>query len=405
MQITIGLLREEKYPPDKRVPFTPAQCRELMARYSGLRIVVQSSAHRCYSDQEYWNENVEVVEKLDACDIIMGVKEVPIEALISGKTYFFFSHTIKKQSYNRSLLQEIVRKNIRLIDYEVLTDAQQMRIIGFGRYAGLVGAYNGLRAWGLRNNGYALKPAHLCRDLSEMLQNLEKIMIPPIRIAVTGNGRVAGGVIELLRHIKAEQVTVDEYLEADMPPSAQFVQLLPGDYNRRGDSNEFDLLHFYNNPEEYKGNFKRFTGKTDLLIGAAYWDPKAPLLFSLEDTKSSDFTIKVIADITCDIDGSIPTTLRSTTIDEPFYDYNPFSLEIAPAFSQPSNITVMAVDNLPCELPRDASEDFGNNLMTKVVPAIVEHDPEKILERATIAQNGKLTERFGYLHDYISTHE
>ncbi len=402
MQTTIGILREGKLPHDKRVPFTPKQCRQLMQQFPNLRIVVQSSPFRCFSDKEYQENQVEVVDKMDDCDILMGVKEVPAHLLIAGKTYFFFSHTIKKQAYNRALLQEILRKKIRLIDYEVLTDKQQMRIIGFGRYAGLVGAYNGIRAWGLRFQQFSLKPAYLCYNLSEMLQTLSSIKVPPIKIVVTGDGRVAGGVLELLNHLKLKQVTVDEFLANKDLSEPEFVQLHPGDYNKHRDGKPFDLLHFFNHPTEYLGNFQQFLPKTDLLIGAAYWDPKAPPLFSLNDTSNKEFRIKVIADITCDIDGSIPTTRHASTIDEPLYDYNPNTRQTDAPFTHPGNITVMAVDNLPCELPRDASEDFGRNLINKVVPALSGTDPDNILERATITQHGKLTPRFSYLQDYVS---
>jgi alanine dehydrogenase len=398
----IGIIREGKVPPDKRVPFTPLQCKHIIDHMPGTEIVVQPSPIRCFRDEEYSRLGIPLREDLTDCDILMGVKEVPLADLIPGKTYFFFSHTIKKQPHNRELLREVVRKGIQLIDYEVLTDHSGMRIIGFGRFAGVVGAYNGFRAWGLRHHLWSLKPAWQCRNMEEMLGELKAVDLPAIRIAVTGGGRVAGGVLELMEAAGIPSLPVDHYLADEIHPGPVYVRLDPGDYNEHNEGQPFDLLHFFNNPGEYKGTFRRFLPQTDLLIGAAFWDPKAPVLFSPEDTLRPDFRVKIIADITCDIDGSIPTTRRSSTIDDPFYDIHPHSFEIKEPFSGEDHISVMAVDNLPCELPTDASHDFGKNLMEKVLPFLVGEDPDGIIERASITKNGQLTEKFAYLQEYLA---
>lgn len=401
----IGIIREGKSPPDRRVPFTPQQCKHIIDHLPGVGIIVQPSPIRCFSDEEYRKLGVPVQEELSGCDVLMGVKEVPVADLIPGKTYFFFSHTIKKQPHNRKLLQEVVRKGIRLVDYELLTDHNGMRIIGFGRFAGVVGAYNGLRAWGLRHHLWSLKPAWQCRNMEEMLGELAAVDLPAIRIAVTGGGRVAGGVVELMNAAGVHPLPVEHYLADKIHPGPVYVRLDPGDYNQHKEGKPFDLLHFFNNPGEYKGTFRRFLPQTDLLIGAAFWDPKAPVLFSPEDTRRPDFRVKIIADITCDIDGSIPTTRRSSTIDDPFFDIHPHSFEIKEPFSGDDHISVMAVDNLPCELPADASHDFGKNLTEKVLPFLAGEDPDGIIERASITENGQLTERFLYLHDYLEGRE
>ena len=398
----IGLIREGKSPPDRRVPFTPLQCKHIIDHMPGTEIVVQPSPIRCFRDEEYSRLGIPLREDLTDCDILMGVKEVPLADLIPGKTYFFFSHTIKKQPHNRELLREVVRKGIQLIDYEVLTDHSGMRIIGFGRFAGVVGAYNGFRAWGLLHHLWSLKPAWQCRNMEEMLGELKAVDLPAIRIAVTGGGRVAGGVLELMEAAGIPSLPVDHYLADEIHPGPVYVRLDPGDYNEHNEGQPFDLLHFFNNPGEYKGTFRRFLPQTDLLIGAAFWDPKAPVLFSPEDTLRPDFRVKIIADITCDIDGSIPTTRRSSTIDDPFYDIHPHSFEIKEPFSGEDHISVMAVDNLPCELPTDASHDFGKNLMEKVLPFLVGEDPDGIIERASITKNGQLTEKFAYLQEYLA---
>lgn len=398
----IGILREGKVPPDKRVPLTPQQCKSLINIYPRLTIVVQPSPIRCFADDEYTAKGISLQEDLSDCQVLLGVKEVPVGQLISGKTYLFFSHTIKKQPYNRKLLQTILQKEIRLVDYELLTDMQGMRLIGFGRYAGLVGAYNGLRTLGKRYNWFDLKPAHLCADMNEMRKELKAIKLPPFKIAVTGTGRVANGVMEIMEEAGITRVSIAEYLAQEQFDEAVYVQLAPGDYNIHKEGMPFDLMHFFNHPHEYDGNFKRFCPQTDLLISAAYWDPKAPVLFTREDMRADDYRIKVIADITCDIEGSIPSTLRATTIDEPSYDYNPGSGLEEAAFSDERNITVMAVDNLPCELPKDASHGFGNRLMNRIMPNIIGPDRNQLIQRATIAEDGELTARFSYLSDYVA---
>jgi alanine dehydrogenase len=396
----IGILREGKMPPDNRVPLTPEQCAEIQEKFSGVSVVVQPSTARCFTDSEYTTMGIQVKEDINDCDILLGVKEVNTEDFIAEKTYLFFSHTIKKQKYNRKLLQTAIEKNIQLIDYEVLTDKEGSRIIGFGRFAGLVGTYSGLRAFGLRNKLFDIKPAHRCNDLQEMLSVLDTVQLPPVKIAVTGDGRVAGGVLEILNHMKIMRVSPEAYLKEVEFHAPVFVQLLPLNYARRTDGAAFELKHFFNHPEQYENAFLPFSGVTDILIAAAFWDPKAPVLFTTEDMKKENFRIRVISDITCDIEGSIPSTKKASTIALPYYDYNPATGELEPAFSSEKNITVQAVDNLPNELPKDASSDFGRNLIDKVFPSLLGDDVDGIVKRATITKDGSLTERFSYLQDF-----
>ncbi|NPA37170.1 MAG: alanine dehydrogenase [Chlorobi bacterium] len=397
----IGLIREMKTPPDKRVPLVPEQCKQLMEKYPSLEVVAQSSDVRCFSDDDYKKEGIRVVDDVSDCDVLMGVKEVPKDKLIHEKTYFFFSHTIKKQPYNKDLLREVLKRNIRLIDYEVLTDKKGFRLIGFGHFAGLVGAYNALLTYGKRYNRFNLKPANQCYDLKELKMELGKVKLPSVKIAVTGNGRVANGVVEILETAGIKRLAVDDYLSGKVFNGPVYVQLEPGDYNKHKGGKEFDLMHFFKYPEEYENNFKRFIPHTDILISAAYWDPKAPVLFENDDMRSEDFRIRVIADITCDIKGSIPSTIRACTIAEPVYDYDPWSEEEKPPFSDEKYITVMAVDTLPGELPVDASREFGEQLINGVLPHLLSSDEDEIIERATIAKNGRLTEYFEYLRDYV----
>ncbi|MDB5234037.1 MAG: alanine dehydrogenase [Hymenobacter sp.] len=402
MSFTIGLLCEGKTPPDKRVPLTPKKCVEAQTSFPQLRVVVQSSAFRSYSDQEYRDLGLEVCDDISGCDVLMGVKEVPIDQLIPNKTYLFFSHTVKRQPANRNLLRAVLKKNITLIDYELLTNERGERIVAFGRYAGIVGAYNGLLTYGRKHRLFDLKPAHECLDMDDMQEEFFKVKkLPPIKMAVTGSGRVAQGALEVLNRMGIRRVSVYDYLYLDFNEPV-YTQLCSSDYNRRRDGRVWDTTDFHRHPQEYESTFGLFLPVTDLLIACAYWHPDAPKLFEEADTQSRDFRINTVADVTCDVNGSVPTTKRSSTILDPAFDYNCQTGELEPAYSRPSNITVMAVDNLPCELPRNASRDFGRQLIDKVLPHLLGPDSEGVIARATIARGGELMPRYQYLADYVA---
>jgi saccharopine dehydrogenase (NAD+, L-lysine forming) len=397
-RLKIGVLREEKSPPDKRVPLTPLICAELMRNYPHVEIVVQPSKIRCYEDSEYTAFGVPLQENLTDCDILMGVKEVPKDKLIAEKKYFFFSHTIKKQAHNQALMKTLISKKIQMIDYETLTDKNHNRIIGFGRYAGIVGAYNGILGYGKKYDLFQLKAANQCRDRAEMEQELKRAKLPNIKIALTGGGRVANGAIETLSELKIRKVTPEEFLFGQFREPV-YCQLNPRDYVERKDDHNFDLHDFFQHPEHFTSRFKPYTKAADIFMSAHYWDPRAPRMFELADIKESDFKISVIADITCDMDGSVPTTIRSSTIANPFYGYN-IKLDKEDLPFNKDTVCVMAVDNLPCELPRDASDDFGKDLMDRVLPCIINEDTDGVIERASICKDGKLMAAFEYLSDY-----
>ena len=402
MPLTLGLIREGKTPPDKRVALTPKKCVEALASFPGLQLVVQPSAVRSYADQEYRDLGLEVSDDLSACDVLLGVKEVPIDQLIPNKTYLFFSHTVKKQPANRNLLRAVLNKNITLIDYELLTNGQGERIVAFGRYAGIVGAYNGLLTYGRKHHLFDLKPAHECVDMDDMQEEFFKVKkLPPIKMAITGSGRVAQGALEVLDRMGIRRVSVYDYLYHDFNEPV-FTQLLSSDYNRRRDGRVWDTRDFHKNPQEYESTFGHFLPVTDLLIACAYWHPAAPRLFTEADTQRPDFRINTIADVTCDVNGSVPTTKRSTTIADPAFDYNPATGELEAPYSRATNITEMAVDNLPCELPRNASRDFGRQLIDMVLPHLLGTDADEVIARATITKNGELTEHYRYLADYVA---
>ncbi len=403
MTIKIGILREGKNPPDKRVALLPKQCKTLMTLYPNIEFIIQKSEVRHVKDEEYLAEGLKMKDDLSECTILFGVKEVPIDMLMPNRTYFFFSHTIKKQAYNQKLLQNILEKNIRLIDYECLTDNKNNRLVAFGRFAGLVGAYNGLRTWGIRTKNFDIRPAHHCKNLLEVYQELEKIRLSNIKIAITGTGRVGKGAVEILEKAKIRQVTPQEYL-LKMFSEPVFTVLESCQYYQKK-PNVDENADFYENPELFNCDFLKFANQTDLLITAHFWHIKAAVLFSKEEMKDENFHVKVIADITCDVGGSIPSTLKASTIAVPFYDYNPFQECIEEPFSSDKNINVMAIDNLPGELPFDASESFGEQIVKYVFPALFGNGDVSILDRATITKNGRLTSNFEYLSDYAMIKE
>ncbi len=397
-KIKIGVLREEKNPPDKRVPLTPLICSEISKNFPHVEIVVQPSPIRCYTDEEYTFFGIALQEDLSDCDVLMGVKEVPIDKLIEGKQYFFFSHTIKKQKHNQKLMRALIEKKIQMVDYETLTDKLNNRIIGFGRYAGVVGAYNGILGYGLKYDLFRLKPAHQCRDKAELEEELKRAKLPNIKIALTGGGRVANGAIETLSALRIRKITPEEFLMAKFREPV-YCQLNPRDYVERPDDHNFDLNDFFTHPEHFVSRFRPFTKVTDLYISTHYWDPRAPKMFEKSDISSPDFHISVIADVTCDIDGSVPTTIRASSIAHPFYGYNIKTGEEDLPFNK-DTVCIMAVDNLPCELPRDASDDFGKDLSERVLPHLFGDDKDKVIRRATICKDGKLSKNYEYLSDY-----
>lgn len=398
-----GIIKERKNPPDRRVVFSPKKIVEFQERFPKAEIVVEPSEIRIFSDDDYKNLGIQLNKDLADCNVLIGVKEVPIEALIPNKKYFFFSHTIKKQPYNRKLLRAILDKNIELYDHEVIVREDGGRLIGFGRYAGIVGAYNGFRAIGLRENSYNLPKAEQLANQKELIDNLLKIQIPNLKILLTGNGKVAHGAKEMLDAMNIQRVTIDDYLSKSFETSVYcMIDVL--DYNMRKDGQVKDMFDFFNYPEAYDSDFMRFAKVTDYFIAGHFYGDGAPYLFTREQAKTPEFNIKYIADISCDIDGPVASTIRPSTIEDPIYGYDPRT-EKETNFKNENAITVMAVDNLPCELPADASEGFGDMFLEHVIPAFFNGDKDGILSRAKMTENGKLTFRFSYLQAYVDGKE
>ena len=398
-----GIIRERKNPPDRRVVLSPEACQKVLSRYKDAKIVVEPSPIRVFTDGEYRKIGVEVASKMEECDVLLGVKEVPIKFLIPNKKYFFFSHTIKKQPYNRTLLKAILEKNIEMYDHEVITDEKGIRLVAFGRYAGIVGAYNGFRAYGLKNKLYTLPKAEKLSDQQALIETLNKITLPNIKIILTGRGRVGNGAREILDGMQVRKVNVHEFIDREFNEPV-YCQIDASDYNKRKDGVRGNKADFFANPHEYRSNFFRFAEVSDLFIAGHFYGEGAPYLFTREDAKRPEFKINTVADISCDIDGPIACTLRASTIEDPIYGYDPQS-ESETDYQNKKAIAVMAVDNLPAELPRDASAGFGDAFVKYVIPAFFNRDKDGILKRALMTKNGKLTKRYSYLQDYVDGKE
>ena len=394
-----GIIKERKNPPDRRVVFTPEELVRLQSEHSEAKVKVETSDIRVFTDEQYANLGIEVTADLSDCDVLFGVKEVPVDALIPNKKYFFFSHTIKKQSYNRKLLQAILNKNIELYDHETIVDANNKRLIGFGRYAGIVGAYNGFRAFGIKYDLFTLAKAETLSGKDELIARLKRQTLPNIKIVLTGHGKVGMGAKEILDGMKIKQVAIEDFLSKQYSEPV-YTQIDVLDYNKRIDGSISAKSDFYKNPQEYTSDFGRFSKVADVFMAGHFHGNGAPDILTREMLQAADNKIQVVADISCDVDGPIACTLKASTIAEPFFGYLP-SEHIEVPYTHPASIMVMSVDNLPCELPKDASEGFGEMFMKHVIPAFFNGDKDGILGRAKMTENGKLTPRFAYLQEYV----
>jgi len=400
--LKIGLIKEGKVPPDSRVVLPPAYAQELMEKYPELLIVVvEDYENRCFSNEEYKNHNIEIVHDVSDCDLLLGVKEVPAEKLIAGKTYMFFSHTIKKQEHNKHLLKEIIRKKIRLIDYECLHDEKCVRLIGFGRFAGIVGAQHALVMWGLKSGNYSLKRAAEYHDIQEMFSHYDNTDFGTMKILITGNGRVSKGAAEVLKRANIMELSAYDYLNYSGNKPVFCICDMDVLYEHKNHE-KFEFEHFFIHPEEFRCVFDKFSKSTDILINGMYWNPRAERLFEKNAVKNEDFRISVISDISCDINGSVPLTSHASTIAEPYFAFDRQTLINTKPFSE-NSLSLMTIDNLPNELPRDASEHFARVMIDKILPLFFENPQHEILHNATIAEHGKLGQFYQYLESYIES--
>ena len=393
----IGLIREGKTPADNRVSLIPAQCKWIHKNATSIRIVAQSSPNRCFSDREYQLAGVEVKDEISDCDILLGIKEVPVDQLLTGKTYLFFSHTKKKQPHNQHLLRAVLDQKIRLVDYECLEHEDGQRIIGFGFFAGIVGAHNGMMAYGNRTGLFKLDRVYKQRSFRELIHNYFGLRLPNVKIAVAGSGRVAHGILEIMNLMGIHEVDPEDYLKRRFAYPV-YTQLKGAELYRNKATGKYSRMEFHEHPAEYECKFLPYAEQTDILMNGVYWEKNVPRLFEKEDAKSENFIIQTIADITDDANGSVPINAGDQTIEDPVYGIDKNSLEkTAPYLS--NSIDIMAVGNLPNELPRDASRYFGEQLIKHVLEDLIGNG-SAIIERATIAKDGKLTKHFEYLQDY-----
>ncbi len=401
----IALIKERKNPPDRRVVLTPRQAKELKEKYPGLEIVVESSPDRAFSDEEYRQAGIPVVDDVSGADVLLGVKEVPVDALIPEKKYFFFSHTIKKQPHNRKLLRAILDKNIELYDHETLTDSEGRRLVAFGYYAGVVGAYNAIRTFGLKSGLFEIPRAIELKDKQALIETLRKIypLMPPVKIVLTGKGRVGSGAKEILDAMGIKEVSPEAFLNQTFDEPV-YTQIDVDWYNKHKEGKPFDFQEFFTHPERFEGDFEKFTKVADIYIAGHFYGQGAPYILTREHLQAPDNKIRVVADISCDIGGPVATTIHASTIDNPVYGYDPATGQEID-FRNENAIAVMAVDNLPNEIARDASEGFGKQFVKHIIPALIEGDKDGILERARMTRNGQLTERYKYLQDYVDGKE
>lgn len=397
----IGILKETKHPIDNRVALTPKQIKELERLYPDVSFEVQSSNIRAYSDEEYSRLNIPVVDRLDGCDILFGIKEADIKTLIPNKHYFFFGHIAKLQEYNRPLLKAMLDKGLTFSDYEYITDDSGKRLCAFGWWAGVVGVYYTLRGYGLKYGLYELPKPDLRFTLNDLLENLKSIQLPNIKIILTGTGRVSEGAQYVLNSIGVSRVDIDTYLATEIFDGITYAIADTKSLVKRKDGREFNRQDFSNNPELYTSDFMRFANVSDVLISAHFWGAEDPVYLSEEELKSDGLSIKMIGDITCDIMGSIKSTLRASTHDEPYYDYNPFTEKEEIAFSSPNNISVMAVDTCPNALALDASSYFGDMLIEHIIMPLLKGEQGDIIERATIVNNGNIAPNYSYLNEFV----
>ena len=394
--ITLAVLREARI-DENRTPFSPSQVSIILNKFSNIKIIVQPSNRRCFKDEDYQKAGAQITDDLSSANIIFGVKEVDISALIEGKTYLFFSHTSKVSQYigqtlkddaiiyKKELLKEVIKKKITLIDYENIREisGEGYRYLGFGRFAGIIGTYNTLNLYLKLFNKKSLPRAFEINNYKEIKKLISKQNFNKIKILLTGSGRASKGSIELLKQANIKQVSINDYLN-NKYDKAVFCKISAKEHVEKKDGKEISKV-------------KNYLFETDMFIACHYWEPKFPKFFYSNQINKFK-NLKIIGDITCDINGAIPTTIRSTSIAKPYYSIDINTMKEIDLSDK--GIAVMAVDNLPSELPRDASEEFGSGVISEVLPSLINKDDGRI-NRATTASNGKFFKNFSYLNNFI----
>lgn len=436
MTKVIGLRYEDKYKAERRVAIIPEHVEKLINE-DGLHFVIENSDKRVFSDQEFINAGAELVEDVrEKAEVIFGVKEMPIGYFEHGKTYIFFSHTIKGQPYNMPLLKNMVDSKINLIDYEKVADDKGRRLIFFGKFAGLAGMINSLWSLGLRFKEEGFETPFLkirqSRDYSsleaaknviaqvgrEIAENGLPAEIPPVVIGITGYGNVSKGAQEIADLLPVEEISPDELLavkeRSDYKNNKVFkVVFREEDLSQpRLATEKFILGDYYDHPEKYQSVFEKYIPCFTILMNCMYWDSRYPRIVTKKYLKENydpdTHQMKVIGDVTCDPDGSVECTVKCTMIEDPIFVYNPIDETITMGH-EGKGLLVMAVDILPSELPRESSETFSYALLPYVKDIVntdfsVSFDDLKLpppIKRAMILHNGNFTPDFSYMNEYL----
>lgn len=425
---TIGIRKEDKNVWERRVPLIPGHVKKLKSEFD-ITTLVEPFERRTFTDNEYKEAGAEVTPDYNDAPVIFAVKEIPIKLLQKDKTYIFFSHTIKGQDYNMPLLKKIMDLGCTLIDYETMTDENGRRVVFFGKYAGYAGMIDTLHGLGKRLNlsgietpFLQIKPAYEYRDIEEAKQHVKQVSeeikekglpteVSPLVFGFAGYGNVYKGAAEVFDLLPFEEVTPEELSDMD-EESGKIVKVVfkEKDMVKHKDGNPFELQDYYSNPENYVSAFSKYLDNIDVLINAIYWDDRYPVFVTKKYLKENkdNLKLKVIGDITCDIDGAIEITYKSTPSDNPAFVYNPATDKYTDGYAGKGVVNI-AVDNLPAELPRDASTGFSNALNV-FVPGIVNADMDKsfedagydpVIKRAVIVYKGKLTPDYQYLEEYL----
>ncbi len=437
MKNHIGIRKENKYPTEKRAPISPAQV-EYLVREKKVKVTIEPSEQRVYRDEEYRQAGAEISEDLNGCNLIFGVKEIPVESFLPDRAYCFFSHTIKGQPYNMPMLQHILETGVTLIDYEKVTNEAGKRLIFFGPFAGYAGMINSLSTLGNRLKWEGLQTPfsdiQQARDYDSLdaaraaIRNAGRQIadaglpeeLSPLIIGFTGDGQVSHGAQEIFDLLPFEEIR-PEQLEGFMKKGGFSRHLLykvvfrePDMFRPLNPEHSFDLQEYYNFPENYVSKFEAYIPYLTVLVNGIYWDERYPRLLTKEFLRTDyrmnpNRRLRVVGDITCDIEGSIECNVKSTNSRNPVYVYEPLS-DVTRDGWEGEGPVILAVDKLPSELPREATVSFGEALLP-FVPALAAADftaefPElqipSEMKRAVIAHQGQLTPDYRYLSGFLA---
>ncbi len=439
MKLIIGLKEETGHADERRVVLTPEHVKKLIEEHN-INVIVQPSKLRIFKDAEYRKAGARISKNLDPCKVILGVKEIPSKELIAGKTYLFFSHTIKGQKYNMGMLKQVLKKKITLIDYELVKRDNGRRVVFFGDYAGYVGMINTLWTFGKRlkwegveNPFEEINQTKTYNSLAEIKEVLKKIgkkikkeglphQLAPLVVGFTGFGRVSKASQEIIKLLPTINIPADElgafYRKGKFSNGVIYiVEFRKSDMLMKKEGGIFDSYLYRKYPERFTSKFEKFIPYLSILVNGIYWEPQFPRLVTLSYMKqfyefNPNPKLRVIADISCDIEGSIELTTKSTTCENPVYVHEPLTEKVKDGVEGFGPV-ILAQDKLPIELPREASKSFGDALLP-FIPQLVKADYSKerlelnipkLFKKAVIAHQGKLAKRYHHLHSYIDEKE